>query len=278
LKNQKAVMPLCRSTNYPVLSDNNMMNKIKGYTVIELLMALAIGVMILGGVMNVFVTSIKTSASTIRASEFNQEVRTLMNVIIRDVKRAGYSKNAVNDLGSGKNTNTFITSDSEINGEPLTIWQDASANAQAVLPTVTNTTGTCLTFAYDQAGTIGDGVLTLKTVDFRGFRLSSDNTVQMRIAGSTQAPSPHCGVGLWQDVTSPDIHVSALTFAWRDYTNNNDPTSTAVPAEIVRDHAVISQRFVHVVLSASHKTEPTLKRTLQADILVRNHLYTPTEN
>lgn len=251
------------------------MRRFNGYTLIELLIALSIGVVVLAGLTNILVGSIRTSATAIRTSEFNQEIRNMMNIIIRDVKRAGYSKNAVNDLGAGKNTNAFITTVPASNSEPLTIWTNISSKALPIVSTDIDTAGSCITFAYDQAGTVGDGVLTLKTDDFRGFRLSNDNAVQSRIAGSTQAPSPSCGVGLWQDMTSPDINVTNFTFQWLDYTNMNDPTSTTIPAQYVRDHAVISQRVIRVTLSANSKSEPTLARTLQADIRVRNNLYNP---
>lgn len=253
------------------------MYKSAGYTIIELLVAIGIGVVIMFGVSTTFIGSLKTSATAVRTAQFDQEMRAAMGLMARDIKRAGYYVNAVNDVGKGTNTNTFITTVTGQTSEPMRIWSDITAGGVARAANSAST-GTCITFAYDQAGTYGDGTLSLNSSDMRGFRLSN-NTLQMRTSGGGSAPSANCNVGSWTSVMSPDVNVTALTFNWVDYTNSVEPTATGLPVGVPRpDHTKVLGRVVHIFMTANSIKEPTLTRTFEADVKVRNNVYDPTGN
>ena len=247
-----------------------MNNKNKGYTLLELLIAMAIGVVILFGVTTTFTGSIQTSAAAIRTAEFDQEVRTVMSVMTRELMRAGYSSKAVNDVGTGTFNNDFLKS----TGEPVRLWTSGNAS---ITVNDTSLTGVCVTYSYDAKTPTPDGTLTLNTDDFRGFKLKS-NAVYKRTAAA--AIGANCTSGTWSALTSSDVVVDTLTFVWRDYTNNTDPTVTpgATPVGCsgitkVKDNSQILARTIRITLTAHSLKDSKLIRTLVDDVKVRNNVY-----
>jgi type IV pilus assembly protein PilW len=269
-----------------------MLKNNQGFTMIELLIAMVIGIILLWGVTTTFVGSVQTSAAAVRQAQFDQEMRSTMSIITRDLKRAGYSKNATDDIGTGTNTNAFITTVSGTTSEPLQIWDSISANVPISMyatpaPGYTSAgQGKCVTFAYDQnqATPAGDGALDVGSADFRGFR-QNGTKVQMRTSGGTAGSiTASCNEGgdVWSDMTTAAVNVTQLSFSWVDYTDTNDPTSTptvvptpAVVSTYSRDHSAITQRVIRVVFSATSTGDPNLSRTLIEDVKVRNYVYDP---
>lgn len=171
----------------------------QGFTIVELMVALAIGATILAAAVGIYVTTVINSGSVIASSRLNQEMGTMMDVMIRDIRRAGYS------------------------GEPTVVgsptsnsFQQADVTALAIRtsiasPTANVTSGSCLLYAYDSDD---DGVL--DTTDLLGFRLNN-GVVQMRQNGVlANARHDTCELatsGTWLDVTDAStISVTELTF------------------------------------------------------------------
>lgn len=61
-----------------------------GLSLVELLISLAVGLMLLSSVLGIFGATIKSEGDNLRATRLNQEVRRIMDVIDRDIRRAGY--------------------------------------------------------------------------------------------------------------------------------------------------------------------------------------------
>lgn len=249
----------------------------KGYTLIELLIAIAIGAIIVFGVTTTFTGSMQTSATAIRTSQFDQELRATMNTITRDLRRAGFSKNATTDVGTGTSTNTFLLD----TGEPLKIWTSANVSVLQTTAVPTTTPLTCVTYAFDAAPT-PDGVLTASSDDYRGFKLSG-GVIYKRTAAATTGQN--CSQGTWSQLTTDDLVVDALRFEWRDYTNGIaiDSTATVTPGPTptggctgtatTADNTKILQRVVRVTLTAHSAKDANLTRTLQDDVKVRNNSF-----
>ncbi|QLI80186.1 prepilin-type N-terminal cleavage/methylation domain-containing protein [Chitinibacter fontanus] len=68
-----------------------MNKKQLGFTLIEVLIALALGLLIIGGAFSYFLSTLKTSKDLLGQSKLQQEVRSTANLIQRDVRRAGYA-------------------------------------------------------------------------------------------------------------------------------------------------------------------------------------------
>ena len=61
----------------------------RGFTLIELMVALVLGLVVVGGVMGVFMSTYQANAQNIKAVRLNEEMRAIMSLMSRDIRRAG---------------------------------------------------------------------------------------------------------------------------------------------------------------------------------------------
>lgn len=67
------------------------MTKQRGLTLIEMMIALVIGALVVGTVITIFVSNVRSFRDNVAMSKLNQELRGVMTFISDEVKRAGYS-------------------------------------------------------------------------------------------------------------------------------------------------------------------------------------------
>lgn len=82
----------------------------KGFSLVELLVGLAAGLTLLSGVIGIFSATVGSTGYNLKMTRLNQELRTVMDLMARDIRRAGYWGKAV-DAGrpSGKLTPSALT-------------------------------------------------------------------------------------------------------------------------------------------------------------------------
>ena len=102
-----------------------MKYKQRGFTLIELMISIVIGLIILAAVVGMFVTLIKSDNDNLKSIRLNQELRAAMSLITRDIRRAGANQNAAINSSTIPPTNPF----SVVGGTRLTI----AANQQGIL-------------------------------------------------------------------------------------------------------------------------------------------------
>lgn len=150
----------------------------KGITLIELMIAMLIGLIITAGVIGIFVSNIKSSSDNIRMLRMNQELRGVMTLISDEIKRAGYSG------FSGGSTSSGFMADFD--------WYSAT---------------NCLRYSYDEDG---DG--SLDTDERFGFRLGTGaaaGQIQWMSGGTS---STDCAGSGWESITDTNI-VTITQFA-----------------------------------------------------------------
>lgn len=64
-------------------------NRNRGFTLIELMVALVLGLVIIGGVMGVFMSTYQANAQNLKAVRLNEEMRAVVALLSRDIRRAG---------------------------------------------------------------------------------------------------------------------------------------------------------------------------------------------
>tara|TARA_R110002095_G_scaffold45864_8_gene41105 strand:- start:3695 stop:4435 length:741 start_codon:yes stop_codon:yes gene_type:complete len=69
-------------------------HKSSGFTLIELLIASVLGIVVIGSVITVFATTVRYNSDNLQMIRLNQELRGVMSLISRDLKRAGYFNSA----------------------------------------------------------------------------------------------------------------------------------------------------------------------------------------
>ena len=87
-----------------------------GFTVVELLVAALIGLIILGVAFSMFNVQRKTFSVQEQLSEMQQNVRAAMDMMVREIRMAGYDPSNVGFVGIGGNTATSIQVLADLDG------------------------------------------------------------------------------------------------------------------------------------------------------------------
>lgn len=61
-----------------------------GLTLIELMIGVSLGLFLVAGVIGVFSTTLSSQGANLKSTRLNQELRTALDIMIRDIRRAGY--------------------------------------------------------------------------------------------------------------------------------------------------------------------------------------------
>ena len=187
-----------------------MMMRLKyqaGLTLVEVLVGLAVGVIVIGGGLSIYASSVRSGSDALLASKLNQELAAAMLVMSNDIRRAGFWATAIPNRAD---QNPFNMPGSTA----LVVVDDMVANA--IQPPTGQ--GSCITYAYDATYIPGNTGGALENNDLFGFRLNG-TTVQMRQSGTVDGADcvggtcNSCTNGVWMDVTDPDVvEVTQLTF------------------------------------------------------------------
>lgn len=190
-----------------------MKTRQSGFTLTELMITLGLGMSIVGSVLVGYMATYTSSMDVMAASKMNQDLNAVMNLMITELRRAGYSGNAATI--SSPTANIF----NQIDDTALEVYDSMASNTQLVPAgdgtwtnnfggTPTATEGSCVVYAYDLDE---DGVV--DTDELGGFRLNA-GAVQMRTAGDVTDPDTCSSTNnTWTSLTDSDfITVTALVF------------------------------------------------------------------
>lgn len=250
-----------------------------GVTLIEMMVGIVVGLIVLWGMSSVYINSSRGSRTTTAANALNQDLRAVMDIMVGDVRRAGYWSTVVEGVN------------------PFTVIGTTNLNVAA----------NCVLYSYDAthaggaAGVVNDGV------DYFGFRLSGA-AVQTLIptAGVTTAAATCANDAVWENLTDERaINVTGLTFntintqcmAYHKSTYNPTvagsfttwkttagtgvacaPGASGAPGTYpAATNTFVESRVVTFTLAATSIADPTLPaRTLTETVYVRNNrLITP---
>lgn len=161
----------------------------RGFTLIELMVALVLGLVVIGGVMGVFISTYQANAQNIKSVRLNEEMRAVMSLMTRDIRRAG-----VRDLAWQP---SLLGSDNPFANDVN--W--VVSRYDSTVPTTS-----CVLFAYDS----NENDL-VDNVDRMGYRLRKEGalqSVEMRRTGTA------CNGAGWEKLTDENImNVLDLDFA-----------------------------------------------------------------
>lgn len=79
------------------------MKKQSGFTLIELMVSITVGLILLAGVSSFFVATLNSSATSISTQRFEQTVQILTGTITSEIRRAGYANDGVVLTANGLN-------------------------------------------------------------------------------------------------------------------------------------------------------------------------------
>lgn len=236
-----------------MLVTNCQNSRQRGFGLIELMVSIAIGLIVVGGITSLVVATLRTNTDNYRMTRLTQDLRSSMTLISRELRRAGYDRDAVYDFGRGGHVaNNF---------EMVRLFDSNGNELQVENGIGTANPATCIIYGWDENGN-GTG----DPGEFRGFRLDgNDNVLEMKMQGGEGDAS--CGTGPWEDLTDPEL-IQIDNFAIT--------TVNGAPAPTVTDSAgnpILTVRELVVRLEGSVTGDDSMTRKIEETIRVRNDLF-----
>lgn len=226
----------------------------RGVTLIELMIASAIGLITIAAVITVYAATARHSTEQLQAAHLHQQLFGLLHLIGTDIRRAGYWR--FDTSTQSASDNPFMTGENRLRAQAYPDERDNS----------------CILFAYDldkdgrvgigrcNSGSCSDGT-DADNVEQFGFRLRNFS-VQSRYGGNGVA----CDNGYWQTLNEEDIEITRLSFeileSCVDLINSDSPCTNNSPR--------LTHRAVSVELAGQLVNKPETMTQLGRWIIVRN--------
>lgn len=159
-----------------------------GLTLIEMLIAMILGLFVTAVIISVFTTNVRSSNENLKMIRLNQELRGAMSLITDELKRSGYT------------------------AQPS--WTNTAGLFMSALNY--NSTSSCLRYSYDVNA---DG--TQDNSERMAFQFTSD-----LIRWGSGVASNTCNDGTWEAITDTDIvEISTMEINFSGSSNTLGPTS-----------------------------------------------------
>lgn len=161
----------------------------RGLSVVELLVGVAIGLFLVAGAVGLFVTNMTNSRQLLLEARINQDLRATLDLITRDLRRAGY-------------------------------WGDSLTGTVATVVGGVSTTGTNPYRAITTGAESIEYTFSRDAVEDNAVGANENFGFQRAVLGGVGVVQMKLGTGNWQTVTDPlSMNVTALTVT---------PTQTSV--------------------------------------------------
>lgn len=155
-----------------------------GVILVELLVGMAVGLVVIGAVFTLMVNTLHASSTNVEYSQVAQSLRSAMEIISRDLRRAG----AIADVQS------------------CYAQQACNSSHKDVTYFASNGQNNCVIFSLDRNL---DGIADSR--DWAGFRYGTlPGVIEVKVSGA--AGDDDCTDGTWVALTDPDV-VNVTTFS-----------------------------------------------------------------
>lgn len=244
----------------------------RGFSLVEMLIAVAVGLVVLAGITQIFATTVGSASDTRKMARVNADLRAAMDLMMRDIQRAGYYRC------------TFDAAPAGCPNPPLPSTQNPftqGVNDLRVNNNVAgNVTGNCITFTYDRDS---DGAVHDR--DKAAFYLSN-GAILMRNGGTgdSNSCSPSSAEGITDSnrvtITGLQFTVGSLpvvgTLAGEqclDVTGGGTPTNCVTTAP--NGNTWTKARQVTITIEGQPVEDvgvDKMKRTITDTVRIRNDL------
>lgn len=229
----------------------NTMKKQKGFTLIELMIAMMLGLIVVGGAISIYISTITSSTDTMKMVRLNYDLNSVMQIMTNDIKRAGYSGGATAiDAGTTNIVNLFTTGD---------------ANIQAV--SFGGVANTCILYTYD-----ANNDNAVDNNEYYGFRLNGGR-VDIRFAGAAANAASCSTANQWESsIDTSMVTITGLVFnvsiKCLDVVNQSDESAdcSAIPT----GNRAANVRYVQITLTGEVEDDSDVSLTLVENIKLHN--------
>lgn len=197
-----------------------MLNQSRGFSLVELLIAMVAGLLLVAAASGLFATILRANNTAMQVSRLNQELQTVTDMIARDIQRAGYDASAaVHTLVSGASSPFYFNPATDLMMTPSCIQLRYDDNENGLLDN-TSAAGETRVYSYsntdssvrlDQGGTAScttgeristDGTIDITSLTFTmlpGSVSAGARTVRLTISGNDHK-SPTLKLSLQRDI------------------------------------------------------------------------------
>ncbi|WP_027468447.1 prepilin-type N-terminal cleavage/methylation domain-containing protein [Deefgea rivuli] len=243
------------------------LGRARGFNLIELMIAMTIGLFLLLGASTFFINMLQSSGNNLTRNKLDAELRLALQFISNDVKRAGYYQ-GLPSLASADLAELSTAGITGNNINPINATVNPDTFLRMYRPVVTPA-GSCLLYGYNRNGNLtadrrvdlyDDGELT-------GVRLSN-GVLQVRTS-CVVCSYTSCSAGTWSDLTdSTLIEITALSFSNGDLAcSGSSPPASQCPWP--SGAPVLSLK---VTISGRLTTRPTEVRQLTTTVWLENRV------
>jgi len=237
----------------------NIKRKQKGFTLIEIMIALMLGLIVIGGALSIYISTIRGSTDVTNSARLNYDLDSAMQLMTNDIRRAGYWGGATVD--SDARSNPFMSATANIQ---ISNYTDADA--------VTHTNG-CIVYSYDSNGNNA-----IDENEYFGFRLDrgaiwTRSTVD--VSGGDDPTNCTDGDNWNRIIDENKINIDSLSFTTNHKCLNvNVDTTCAVTALVAGDEA-IEVRQINISITGQVIGDLNVDKTLTSFVKIRNNrIYT----
>lgn len=230
----------------------------KGFTLIELMIAILIGFIVVAAVLTIYITTIRGSSNTLKLTRLNQDMGVAMLIMTNDIRRAGYWGGAI--TGANLTLNPFTAVE----------VRNVGAGALQVPVPGTPVNGNCITYSYD-ANAWPNAAYNVansnapEAAEYFGFRLSN-GAIQIKTQGDTSvAANCNDADSVWVNLTDPDeMTITNLQFTLSaEYAATNSSGNT------------VTARSVGITLTGQSESDATIVATMADNVKIRNNRIDP---
>jgi prepilin peptidase dependent protein B len=241
------------------------------------MISLALGMGVISAILLGYLATYRSSLQTLAASRLQQELGTLMELMVSELRRAGYSAGLT--AGNAVTGNAFNVAGQTALGVFSSMSAAALQDGRG--------RGSCIVFAYDRDE---DGLLAAE--ELSGFRLNGE-ALQIRLAGNPANPASCASTGSsWLELSDPgSISISLLDFdlaaavcrKLREPDGQDNDGNGLVddaqeadchhwPPAVGSGELTLETRDIAVTLQGRLRADPAVSLQLQRRVLVRNDL------
>lgn len=236
-----------------------------GFTLVELMISMLLGLIVIGGVISVFTNTVATNSSTMQTTRLNQEMRSIMEMISSDLRRAGYFRDA-HCTTAARNLSAVATADNASCSDGISAEGAGQSNPFSPIEIGSNLEdGDCILFSYDYENSAStaatpDGILQIS--EHYGYKHDINNKgiglISRRFAGAA------CEASGWRRLSNPAM--SNIT----DVTFDSADSYTITTAD-----GLLSIRSITITISGQLANHPKISSTLRSTVSVANDRYCP---
>lgn len=238
----------------------NIKRKQKGFTLIEIMIALMLGLIVIGGALSIYISTIRSSTDITNSARLNYDLDSVMQLVVNDIRRSGYWSQAI--------------AESDARDNPFML-EGAAGNTNIFISKKTGEAdNSCIVYSYE--GETGNG--TVDTNEYYGFRMNGDG-IDMRSSVTDVANASCDDPGDWENIIDTSkIVITALTFNNTSFKclnttssiSYNTPCASVTAANLPSDAEAIETRQIGITVQGNVDNDSTVTKRLTAIIKVRN--------